>query len=84
MTAFPKGRGVWRNDERAGKLVSDDPIVVLCYTSESAIEHHAKELRDFLVETGTGSNQGAVGFVIDRCYLEISLPEWEEQNGKEH
>jgi hypothetical protein len=31
-------------------------------------------LREFFVRMGTEANQGAVGFVIDRTYLEIRFP----------
>ncbi len=36
-TAYPKARGVWRDDERAGALVFDEPVVVHCYTTPEAI-----------------------------------------------
>lgn len=29
-TAYPKARGVWRDDERDGVLVLDEPVVVHC------------------------------------------------------
>ena len=35
---------------------------------------HVETLRVFLTETGRETNQGAVGLVIDRDYLEISFP----------
>lgn len=73
-TAFPQGRGVWRDDERGGRLVYDEPVVIQCYTSEAAIESSATSLREFLVRMGTDTNQGAVGLVIDRDYLEIRFP----------
>jgi len=73
-TAFPQGRGVWRDDEQGGTLVFDDPVVIQCYTNEAALEKYAPELRDFLVRLGTETNQGAVGFVVDRDYLEIRFP----------
>ena len=73
-TAFPQGRGVWRDDDRGGRLVYDEPVVIQCYTSEAAIENSAPALREFLVRMGTETNQGAVGLVIDRDYLEIRSP----------
>lgn len=73
-TAFPRGKGVWRDDERDGKLLFDEPIVVQCYTSEKEILRQAGALREFLVRMGTEGRQGAVGFVIDRDYLEIRFP----------
>ena len=73
-TAYPQGKGVWRDDARAGNLVYDEPVVVQCYTSQKLIEKQAKKLREFLVRMGTETHQGAVGLVIDDQYLEISLP----------
>lgn len=70
-TAFPQGRGVWRDDERGGALVYDAPVIVQCYTSFEAIDERADELRKFLLRMGEETHQGAVGFVIDRTYLEI-------------
>lgn len=72
-TAFPKGRGVWLDEER-NKLVFDEPVVVQCYTTTSRIELNADSLRQFLKEMGIQTNQGAVGLVIDREYLEIRFP----------
>lgn len=73
-TAFPKGRGVWRDDARGGTLVYDKPVVIQCYTSERLISKFAIPLREFLVAMGTQTRQGAVGLVIDRDYLEIGFP----------
>ncbi len=73
-TAFPQGRGIWRDDAQGGVLLLDEPVVIQCYTSEEALEQHAEPLRDFLVRMGTEARQGAVGLVIDREYLEIRFP----------
>ncbi|HEX4131770.1 MAG TPA: hypothetical protein VHZ24_17175 [Pirellulales bacterium] len=73
-TAFPKGRGVWRDDVRGGALVYDKPVVIQCYTSSRLISRHASALREFLIRMGTETSQGAVGLVIDRDYLEIEFP----------
>ena len=78
-TAFPKGRGVWRDDAKGGALVYDKPVVIQCYTSERLITQSADELREFLVRMGTETNQGAVGLVIDRDYLEIEFPLKDDQ-----
>lgn len=50
-------------------------MIVQCYTSVEAIDERAGELHDFLVRMGAETRQGAVGFVIDRTYLEIRFPE---------
>jgi hypothetical protein len=73
-TAFPQGKGVWRDDGQGGKLLFDEPVVIQCYTSEQAVEGQASELRAFLHRMGREARQGAVGLVIDRDYLEISFP----------
>src|SRR5262245_823921 len=68
-TAFPQGRGVWRDDARGGVLIYDEPVVIQCYTNEATVESKAPALRGFLVRMGTETRQGAVGLVIDRDYL---------------
>src|SRR5262245_9217561 len=70
-TAFPRGRGVWRDDAQGGKLLFDEPVMIQCYTSEEALNARLDDLRGFLVRLGTEAHQGAVGLVIDRDYLEI-------------
>ena len=44
-TAYPKAKGIWRDDERDGVLVRDEPIVVHCYTTPGDIED-PENLRD--------------------------------------
>ena len=83
-TAFPQGLGVWRDDAQGGKLIYDEPVIIQCYTNEKTLEERASELRQFLVRMGTDTNQGAVGFVIDRDYLEIRFPYKEPADGQEH
>jgi hypothetical protein len=73
-TAFPRGWGVWRDDARQGRLVWDRPVLIQCFTNEDALRKQGTSIRDFLIELGTDTNQGAVGFVIDRSYYEIEFP----------
>ena len=73
-TAFPKGRGVWRDDAQGGKLIYDKPVVIQCYTIERLIGRSTTRLREFLIRMGTATKQGAVGLIIDRDYLEIGFP----------
>ncbi len=73
-TAFPRARGVWRDDDQAGRLIFDEPVVIQCYTDEGMLIAHSRELREFLERLGRDTNQGAVGFVIDNDYFEISFP----------
>ena len=73
-TAFPQGRGIWRDDAQGGVLLFDEPVVIQCYTSAYLIEQKMPALRDFLQRMGREAHQGAVGLVIDGDYLEISFP----------
>lgn len=73
-TAFPQGKGVWRDDAQEGQLLFDEPVVIQCYTSAQAIEEKATDLREFLDNMGREARQGAIGLVIDRDYLEIGFP----------
>jgi hypothetical protein len=73
-TAFPRGWGVWRDDAQNGRLVWDKPVLIQCFTTEEALKHQANRLRDFLVEMGRETNQGAVGFVIDQTFFQIHFP----------
>jgi hypothetical protein len=73
-TAFPKARGVWRDDERGGQLIFDEPVIIQCYTSLKLLKSKTKELGDFLIEMGKQTRQGAVGFVINSEFFEIPFP----------
>jgi hypothetical protein len=48
-TAFPKGRGIWRDDAQGGKLLFDEPVVIQCEASEHLIERQMPVLRDFSI-----------------------------------
>jgi hypothetical protein len=61
-------------DAQRGRLVWDRPVLIQCFTSEEALEEHSEPVKQFLIELGTETNQGAVGFVIDRTYYEIAFP----------
>jgi hypothetical protein len=73
-TAFPQGKGVWRDDAQGGKLLFDEPVIIQCYAGEQAIESRAADLKRFLHRMGREAKQGAIGLVIDRDYLEIGFP----------
>jgi hypothetical protein len=65
-TAYPKTQGVWRDDERSGALVKDEPVVVHCYTTPADIEdaRNLAELGDFSRRMGRDARQGEVGLVV--------------------
>lgn len=72
-TAFPPGRGVWRDDERDGELVYDDTQMVTSYVPDGAFQDPdvVKRLREFLCRMGRDANQGEIGIVIDGTYFGI-------------
>jgi hypothetical protein len=73
-TAFPQGKGVWRDDAREGKLIYDAPVIIQCYTDETTLERSAPALHRYLMALGVETNQRAVGFVVDGDYIEIQFP----------
>ncbi|MFN2446090.1 MAG: hypothetical protein ABR606_11005 [Vicinamibacterales bacterium] len=72
-TAYPKAKGVWRDDERNGALVKDEPVVVHCYTTPADIEdaRNLAELGRFCRTMGRDARQGEVGLVIGDEYFAI-------------
>jgi hypothetical protein len=72
-TAYPKARGIWRDDERHGALVRDEPVVVHCYTTPVAIEdaRNLADLGSFCRRMGREARQGEVGLVIGDEYFAI-------------
>jgi hypothetical protein len=73
-TAFPRGWGVWRDDAQGGRLVWDKPVVIQCFTNEATFREHAASIRDFMVDLGTQTNQGAVACVLDKTLYQIRFP----------
>jgi hypothetical protein len=72
-TAYPKARGIWRDDERAGALVKDEPVLIHCYTTPEDIQDTAKlaELGRFCRRLGREAKQGEVGLVVGAEYFAI-------------
>jgi len=78
-TAYPKARGVWRDDERGGTLIMDEPVVIHCYTTPEDVEKEENlvALGAFCRRMGRETNQGEVGLVIGDEY--IAIREFEEE-----
>jgi hypothetical protein len=72
-TAYPKAAGVWRDDERGGVLVFDEPVVIHCYTSpkDAGSKAKLKKLAAFCRRMGREAKQGEVGLVIADHYYAI-------------
>lgn len=72
-TAFPKGLGVWRDDEAGGNLVYDDTTIVFSYIASRDLTDKAiSKLRRFLHRMGRDAHQGEVGLVLDGSYIGIT------------
>lgn len=72
-TAYPRGKGVWRDDERGGTLIREEPVIVFSYASEDALTVPAlSELYRTLSRMGREANQGEVGVVINGKYYGIT------------
>jgi hypothetical protein len=72
-TAYPKATGIWRDDEKGGALVKDEPVVVHCYTTPLDIEDagNLAALGSFCRKMGRDAHQGEVGLVIGDEYFAI-------------
>jgi len=72
-TACPKAKGVWRDDERGGALVKDEPVVVHRYTTPVDIENSTSlaELGSFCRRMGREAGQGEIGLVVGDEYFAI-------------
>lgn len=72
-TAYPRARGIWRDDERGRALVKDEPVVVHCYTTPLDIEasKNLVELGGFCRRMGREARQGEVGLVVGDEYFAI-------------
>ena len=70
-TAFPRAKGVWRDDEMGGVLVNDQPVVIHCYTTPADIidSDRLSRLGAFCRRMGREARQGEVGLVIGDEYL---------------
>lgn len=72
-TAYPKAKGIWRDDERGGALVRDEPVVVHCYTTPADIQEDSNlaDLGSFCRMMGQEARQGEVGLVAGDEYFAI-------------
>ncbi len=68
-TAFPPARGVWRDDERDGRLVYEDTVIVFSYVSDDDLTGTAGDaLVEFVLRLGRDGKQGEVGVFVDGTY----------------
>lgn len=72
-TAYPKAKGIWRDDDRGGALVKDEPVVVHCYTTPVDVQNsrNLAEVGTFCRRMGREARQGEVGLIIGDEYFAI-------------
>jgi hypothetical protein len=72
-TAYPKAKGIWRDDERGGVLVKDEPVVVHCYTTPADVQNdrNLAALGSFCRKMGREARQGEIGLVVGDEYFAI-------------
>jgi len=72
-TAYPKAKGIWRDDARGGALIRDEPVVIHCYTTEKDIqdESNLAGLGSFCRRMGREARQGEIGLVIGDEYFAV-------------
>ncbi|MGI0014176.1 MAG: hypothetical protein ACREBU_12155 [Nitrososphaera sp.] len=72
-TAYPRGRGVWRDDEQGGMLLQEEPVIVFSYVADGDLTPNAlSELYRTLSRMGREAHQGEIGVVIDGTYYGIT------------
>jgi len=78
-TAFPPGKGVWRDDAQGGQLLFETTVMILSFVSPNDLTDLALlELKSFLLRLGRETNQGEVGVVIDGVYYGFTQFEEEQ------
>lgn len=72
-TAYPRGKGVWRDDDRDGVLLREEPVIVFSYAACEALTIEAlTQLYGTLSRMGQEANQGEIGVIIDGKYYGIT------------
>ena len=71
-TAFPPGKGVWRNDDNDGELIFEPTVMIVTYADPAAFDENVGAFRQFLHKMGREANQGEVGVIISGTYHGIS------------
>jgi hypothetical protein len=71
-TAFPPGKGVWRDDTKGRILLHEVTVMVVSYANKTDLQKNLHELRTFLHRFGREANQGEVGLIISGDYYGIS------------
>ena len=71
-TEMPPAKGSWLNED-SGEIVSEDVILVHCYTTTAKAEDEQKleRIAEFLHRMGKKTKQGEIALVIDNVFHRI-------------
>jgi hypothetical protein len=72
-TAYPRGKGIWRDDQRGGALLREEPVILFSYVAEPDLTVEAlTDLYRALSRMGREAKQGEIGVVIEGKYYGIT------------
>ena len=72
-TAYPRGKGVWRDDQHGGTLLTEEPVIVFSYVAGTDLTTESlTDLYRSLSRMGREAKQGEIGVVIDGKYFGIT------------
>ena len=72
-TAYPRGKGVWRDDQRGGALLTEETVIVFSYAASPDLTVETlTDLYRTLSRMGREAKQGEIGVVIDGKYYGIT------------
>jgi hypothetical protein len=72
-TAYPRGKGVWRDDQSGGTLLTEEPTIVFTYAASADVGNSSlADLYQTLSRMGREARQGEIGVVIDGTYYGIT------------
>ena len=72
-TAYPRGKRVWRDDQRGGTLLTEESVIVFSYVADPDLSTVAlADLYQTLSRMGREAKQGEIGVVIDGKYFGIT------------
>jgi len=70
-TAMPGLEGIWK--DKNGNILKETTKIVFSYVEEEALDQHAEEIREFLVEMGKATGQAEVGYGYDGVFYTIAM-----------
>jgi len=70
-TAMPQLQGIWADED--GTTLDETVNIVFSYVDKEELSIHAEEVRSFLIELGTATQQAEVGYEYDGEFFTIQM-----------